>query len=324
MSDYMIVVRNRRKGRFGNEPGPTHFLKIPAGESPSPDHKIKKKDWIDAALDESKDHQGHSDESDPREGDLLIFIHGYNNSQDTVLSRHRRLKSDLEAAGYHGGIVSFDWPSADKALNYLEDRSDAKKSALSLVDDGIRTFTELQRRGCEINVHILAHSTGAYVVREAFDDADDRPAIAETSWSVSQVAFIGADVSRQSLRAGNPKTSSLFRHSVRLTNYSNPFDSVLKLSNVKRVGVAPRAGRVGLPEQGHPQAVDVDCGSYFQTLEESTATFLGNFSHSWQIGNPVFAQDLAATLAGDVDRHHLPTRERIAENLTRLRRPPGT
>lgn len=39
--------------------------------------------------------------------------------------------------------------------------------------------------------------------------------------------------------------------------------SVLKLSNVKRVGVAPRAGRVGFPESAPAKAVGVDCGASF-------------------------------------------------------------
>jgi esterase/lipase superfamily enzyme len=70
-------------------------------------------------------------------GDILIFIHGYNNSQDIVMKRHRQLKADLALAGWQGAVVSFDWPSADMTLNYLEDRHDAKQTALQLVTDGI-------------------------------------------------------------------------------------------------------------------------------------------------------------------------------------------
>ena len=56
-------------------------------------------------------------------------------------------------------------------------------------------------------MHVLAHSMGAYVVREAFDDADDTADIAQKSWSVSQVMLVGVDVSVASLAAGNPKSS---------------------------------------------------------------------------------------------------------------------
>jgi hypothetical protein len=85
------------------------------------------------------------------------------------------------------------------------------------------------------------------VTREAFDDADDRRAVARVNWTTSQLVFIAGDVSSDSLSAGNPTTESLYRHCIRLTNYSNPNDEALQIANVKRVGVAPRAGRVGLP-----------------------------------------------------------------------------
>ena len=96
---------------------------------------------------------------------------------------------------------------------------------------------------------------------------------------------------------------------MRLTNYSNPNDKVLAISNAKRLGVAPRAGRVGLPENPHPKAINVDCGQYFSTLDPDASTFTGTFNHSWHIGNRVFARDLAMVIEGGIDRRAIPTRE---------------
>ena len=90
-----------------------------------------------------------------------------------VIQRHRRLKEDLMALGFKGVIASFDWPSDDKALAYVPDRHRAKESAFRLVSDGIAYLSAQQTPACTINIHVLGHSTGAYVVREAFDDADD-------------------------------------------------------------------------------------------------------------------------------------------------------
>ncbi len=61
---------------------------------------------------------------------MLVFIHGYNNSHEIIMQRHRTLKKNLKEKGFKGLLVSFDWPSADHPLNYLEDRSDAKATAL--------------------------------------------------------------------------------------------------------------------------------------------------------------------------------------------------
>lgn len=313
MGDYVISVRKVRKRIMVAEPGPTRFLDVPEGELPDVEHEISRKSWVEQVMAEAV--PGADPEAPAPLGDVLVFVHGYNNDAESVMWRHRRLKADLAKVGWRGAVVSFDWPSNDQALNYLEDRSDARQTAFKLVADGIRLFSATQFRGCEVNVHLLAHSTGAFVIREAFDDADDRRGIASVSWTVSQVALIGADVSRKSLSSADTKSSSLYRHCVRLTNYQNPFDSVLKLSNIKRVGVAPRAGRVGLPDAVPQKAVNVNCGPHFQTLDKATATFIGSFDHSWHIGDPVFALDLFRTLQGDIDRNYIPTRAREAGQL---------
>ncbi|UCC14657.1 MAG: hypothetical protein JSW21_01475, partial [Gammaproteobacteria bacterium] len=109
----------------------------------------------------------------------------------------------------------------------------------------------------------------------------------------------------------------LYRHSVRLTNYQNPYDSVLKLSNIKRVGVAPRAGRVGLPGKLPHKAVNVNCGPYFHNLRpDPQAT--GAWDHSWFFDDAFFARDLTYTLQGNIDRNYIPTRKRANDGALLL------
>jgi esterase/lipase superfamily enzyme len=289
------------------------FLQVPAAQLPSPKNKAPKTDvWVKRLRKEAT--WGKDERTKQDRGDILIFVHGYNNPQEIVMQRHRQLKADLATAGWKGCVVSFDWPSADMALNYLEDRHDAKQTALQLVTDGIKILAEQQGPDCTINVHLLGHSTGAYVIREAFDDADDAKLL-NNSWIVSQVILIGGDVSSGSLSGTSASSESLYRHCTRLTNYSNRHDSVLKLSNAKRVGMAPRVGRVGLPADAPSKAVDIDCSEYFQQLESQPSlrqkdqkSAIGSFDHSWHIGNATFTKDLFETLRGDLDRTVVPTR----------------
>lgn len=317
---FLICTRKVQGGRFIPEPGPAKYLLVPENERPKPEHEMEEKAWLRRLR---KAATWGKDSRDPRRarGDVLVFVHGYNNSQEVVMARHRRLKLDLAAAGFRGEVMSFDWPSADMALNYIEDRHDAKQTAMQLVTAGVRVLSEQQAPDCAINVHLLGHSTGAYVIREAFDDADDAK-LDNAGWMASQVVFIGADVSASSLRADSDSSASLYRHCVRLTNYSNQYDSVLKLSNVKRAGMAPRAGRAGLPAGAPEKAVDVDCTEYFGLLKEDASVkaadqteVTGTFDHSWHIGNRVFAQDLFETLRGDLDRHVVPTRALVGGKL---------
>jgi hypothetical protein len=318
MPDYVISVRNVSRGKLGSEPGTTRFLKIPGDHAqPKPAHGISRATWVEEVMEWSR---SGTDPATGRDcGDILVFVHGYNNDPPVVLKRHRLLKMNLAAAGFEGAVVSFDWPSNNIALNYLEDRSDARVTSIKLVDDCIRLFTLTQLRGCAFNVHLLAHSTGAYVIREGFDDADDRRNIAATNWTASQVVLIGADVSAKSLGVEDSKSSSLYRHAVRLTNYQNPYDSVLKLSNIKRVGVAPRAGRVGLPGKLPHKAVNVNCGPDFQSLPPDWVA-TGAWELSWFFNDPLFARDLTHTLQGDIDRNYIPTRKRAKDGALLLDR----
>ena len=318
MTDYLISVRNIRSGEFGSEPGTTRFLRLPSNRKMhKPSHVISRAKWVSAVMATAR--SGTDPVTGDDCGDILVFVHGYNNDPPAVLRRHRLLKKNLAAAGFEGTVVSFDWPSNNIALNYLEDRSDARKTSIKLVDDCIRLLTTTQMRGCSMNVHLLAHSTGAYVVREGFDDADDRRHIAQSNWTASQVVFIAADISAKSMGSDDSKSSSLYRHSVRLTNYHNPYDSVLKLSNIKRIGVAPRAGRIGLPTQVPQKAVCVDCGPHFQRLKKDPGSD-GAWDHAWHFYDKGFARDLACTLRGDIDRHYIPTRR--TDNRGRLQLAP--
>ena len=312
------VVSDGNGKEFGAEPGQTRFLDVPDGETPHPErHRVSRKAFRDEVLKRAcTGTVERKTAPNKREtfttGNVLMFVHGYNNRIEDIMVRHNLLQAGLGAAGYGGAIVSFDWPSDDSTLNYLEDRRDAKTTAFRLVDDGIKMIAALQKerqkRKCEIDVHLLGHSTGAYVIREAFSDAQQHASISSGNWTVSQVAFIGADISASSMSAGDSKSRALFRHAVRITNYSSQFDRALKISNVKRLGTAPRAGRVGLPADTHSKCVDVDCGAYWSNLPEPSDDFIGDFTHSWHFADPRFAEDLAHTVAGNIDRHRIPTR----------------
>ena len=312
MPDYLITTRKLRRGDFTAEPGPTRFLKSPTDELPVPSHAIARRKWVDEVLTLAHTYQDPHTGEDC--GDIVVFVHGYNNSPADTIERHRQLQRDLADAGFKGAFVSFDWPSDDRAINYLEDRSDAKITALTLVDDCLSLLAATQYRGCKINLHVVAHSMGAYLVREAFDDADDRPAIAHRNWTVSQLCFVAADVSAGSMSASDSRSRSLYRHCTRLTNYQNPYDAALKLSNVKRAGVAPRMGRRGLPGDRPDKAVNVNCGDHYNAQFAAA----GGNGHSWYFSDTVFLKDLSQTLAGDLDRHVIGTRRSDPQGILQL------
>jgi pimeloyl-ACP methyl ester carboxylesterase len=319
-STYMICTRDiDKKGRFRPEPGATTFLRVPASASTyTPDNGISKASWRRSV---SRLATGEFDPVTGMEGDVLVFVHGYNNDRAIALWRTRTLQETLAEQGWKGVVVGFDWPSDNNTLNYLEDRSDAADVALRLVQESLELLIDAQdprdsdQPPCKLNVHLLGHSTGAYVIMEAFLQAQKVGAYYKRPWRLAQVAFIAGDVSSRSLEASRDKSGAMYDRIMRLTNYSNRYDKVLGVSNAKRLGTSPRAGRVGLPEDTSHKAVNVDCSDYFLSKDPASSRFEGTFNHSWHIGDPVFALDLAMTLEGGIDRTGITTRQMTAEGL---------
>jgi esterase/lipase superfamily enzyme len=309
---YVICARDVSKGEFVAEPGKLRYLKVPAKTLAKPEHALPVEQWATEVRDLA---DGLADKTIGPNGDVLIFVHGYNNDADVIRRRQMRLQKDMHTAGWKGVVISFDWPSDDSTLNYYEDRQDAAKVAQAMVTGGISVLARGQAAGCQTNIHLIGHSTGAFVIMEAFAEAEKHGSLFKSDWRVGQIAFIGGDVSASSLAADSQWARPMFARSMRLTNYSNGFDHVLAISNAKRLGVSPRSGRVGLTTDAHPKAVDVDCSRHFQGIDPKKATFFGTFAHSWHIGDPTFALDLSMTLEGRIDRQHLPTRDALGGKL---------
>lgn len=320
MVDFFMSARNvtgvKTNPQFGSEPDVSRYLLVPDTDIPAPvaGQLSSRADWAKAIIKAASD-KAVPDGNDQRVGHILFFVHGYKNSPDSVIRRHRLLQAGLNHENFPGVVASFDWPSGDLTLGYLEDRHDAKNTAFQLVKDGVKLMIDNQQPDCWINVHILAHSMGAFVLREAFDDADDHGGnIGLANWSVSQIALIGGDLSSGNFEGDNSKTRALFNHCRRLTNYSNKHDSALLVSNIKRAGFAPRVGRVGLPDQSSGKAVNVDCSKYWSDVNDGGGftDVEGEKSHSWHFGDPTFIADFAEVLKGN-DREIIRRRQKLRD-----------
>jgi len=314
---FVITTRDvDSSGDFVAEPGPTRFLAVPDScDDFTPKHTVASKEaWRTKLVAAARWPKPNVVTG--TDGEVLIFVHGYNNTTQEILRRTDLLQQTLSAEGWDGMVVAFDWPSDNSTLNYLEDRFDASGVAGRLVREVLPVLLEAQadrhangQSKCTTNVHMLGHSTGAFVIMEAFAMAEKIGEIFRSDYRIGQVVFIGADVSAGSLESDSEWANPMFRRINRLTNYSNGFDSVLAVSNAKRLGTSPRAGRVGLTAAAHPKSVNVDTSDYFAGKNPKTSTFEGTFCHSWHIGDATWARDMAMTLDGKIDRLVIPTRD---------------
>jgi len=310
MSNYFFTVRQQNDdGTFNSDIGNTTYLNVPDNANNLiTDDAINADQWVSDIMNEAQE-------------DILIYVHGYNNTGMDVVTAHKAIRQGLEALklpdgsnAFKGKVVTFDWPCGDNALMYLPDRQQAKKTAMELVNGGIILLSQRQSNNCKINIHLLAHSTGAFVVREAFDDADDHTEKVIPGWMVTQIVFIAGDISSSSMNQPG-ECDSIYNHTVRLTNYSNPYDIVLAMSNLKRLGFENRAGRVGLPPNAPDKCVNVNCGAYYESIANTSSDKF--YSHSWFFDdkqNSAFIQDLAGTINGGLDRNVMPTRKLDRDN----------
>lgn len=297
--EYFFTARRRSQGRYTDSIGPIRYLAVPEDQPITPDFEKSPGAWFDEV-------QAAAGGLRSSHGNIVFYVHGFNTEQAEMRARHRKIAHGLRANNFGCVLVSFDWPSDGDLFSYFDDRQDARLAANHLLNQGIEPLAERQEPDCVVDIHIIAHSMGCFLVREAFDYADDRHRVAQTNWTVAQVAFVAADVSAKSMALGNPKSSSLLRHTTRLTNYYSPFDEILSISSTKRIGVSRRLGRIGLPELRDEKAVNLYCGGHYE-LTRGAYSGTGA-SHWWYFEAPRFYEDLAHTLSGALDRNAIPGR----------------
>jgi hypothetical protein len=100
------------------------------------------------------------------------------------------------------------------------------------------------------------------------------------------------------------------QHAGRLTAYCNRYDKALLVSNAKRLDLAPRMGRVGLPDDAPPIMCEVDCSLLFEKVDPGLGNDLSpSTTHSFYFSRPEFWRDVVLNLAGGTDRRMFPTRQ---------------
>lgn len=119
---------------------------------------------------------GAVERAGPR-GEVLTYVHGYNNSFDYAARRSAQVAFDLQRPVVP---VLFSWPShggtSFSALKYTFDENEAARSSAALAD----VLDELLDATAGAPVTVLAHSMGSRVVSEAmldlrFADRQARP-----------------------------------------------------------------------------------------------------------------------------------------------------
>lgn len=96
-------------------------------------------------------------------GDVLLFVHGFNNSFEDGAYRTAQLVKDLE---YDGAAAMYSWPSYGSAFEYQHD-----SEAVGLAVPSFTRFVEqLRATPGVLRIHLIAHSMGNRLVMLAAND----------------------------------------------------------------------------------------------------------------------------------------------------------
>jgi esterase/lipase superfamily enzyme len=141
--------------KMGEVERPGWFRNFFFGESTKKDFTILHNEKMeqDQFLYHLNEKIGASDE-----GDVILFIHGFNVEYDAAMMNAAQLGYDLN---FKGGITAFSWPSLGSVSGYVADTATARASALYLA-----SFIELIGNQAH-KMHIIAHSMGNVVLTDA-------------------------------------------------------------------------------------------------------------------------------------------------------------
>lgn len=229
--------------------------------------------------------------------DTLIFIHGFNVSFMGALEAGADLAREVKVEGRALNVVVFSWPS-DGAMvpymSYYSDREDARASgpAVARAFLKLRTFlteTLTKDNFCKRRLHILAHSMGAYVLRQGL-----QAIIAKDPKSLTrlfdQILLASPDEDDDTFEYDS-KLKQLPNLGRQVTVYHNPHDRALLISGSTKAN-PDRLGSDGprLIDQLPKKVVVVDCRAI--AMVDPVA------QHSYYIHSPVLSRDIALVMEG--------------------------
>jgi esterase/lipase superfamily enzyme len=165
--------------------------------------------------------------------DLLIFVHGFNNTFEDAARRAAQLAYDLD---FDGTPLLYSWPSQGSTTAYAVDEAAVGISGRKMADflDTIVTRSGASR------IHLLAHSMGNRALIEALQTYLAKQAPDQRQHTFGQIVFPAPDVDRDYfMDAIGPLRGAADR----VTLYASNNDYALRSSQL--LHGAPRAGTAG-------------------------------------------------------------------------------
>ena len=281
-NNFLISLRNDSDGHgtLGTEPGPAAYIEIPEKEKLyNLNLKINPTLWRDSLR-----ISGAS---------VLVFVHGFADDATKVLERHKSIKLHLPSGV---SLVSFDWPAGNPGSpkeRYEKDKAYATQTAPNLMSDCLQHLLPVFKYGQ--NVHLFAHSMGAYVTEQAFQ--------APKGIKINHVLMAAADVDQLNYRAGSTPLTNFLDKCIDLTAYWSTDDAALHDS--EDLNKYTPLGLKGYPDPDTPGGCyGVQCTTYYNRYVK----YSGQDATFYRMARP---SSSGVTLAGQPKERSGPCRLRF-------------
>lgn len=222
----------------------------------------------------------------PKNRDVIIFVHGFNNRFSDGLYRIAQMSHDL---GLPGVVMSYSWPSAANPLGYAYDRD----SAL-FARDGLRRMIEEVSKSNADNIILVAHSLGSMITMETLRELTISGKT-RTMDRIDSVVLMSPDIDLDLFKA---QADSIGKLPDPFIIFSSKKDRALRLIE-QLTGQKNRLGRLD----------DVsEIAEYDITYIDITAYSEGGLNHFATANSPALLKllgkipDLDAALSGDGGR----------------------
>ncbi|HEV7401490.1 MAG TPA: alpha/beta fold hydrolase [Chthoniobacteraceae bacterium] len=235
---------------------------------------------------------------------VLVFIHGFNNTFDESIRKAAQLAGDLELLDCDGrsrGVaIAYSWPAQGAILSYLADEENAEWTQQRLVPFLQALSGVCQQEHAEL--HLVAHSMGSRVLVRSLADL----ANSGHSHPIGHVILLAPDMAKSLFDQYLQRALPLVQH---LTIYVSAKDRALSISRIVHGG----HDRVGLIEStlftalsltgltGHShrelgQAPELAVSGKVDLIDVSNG-LAGQFGHSYE--DPAFIRDLRELIYRD-------------------------
>lgn len=255
---------------------------------------------------------------------VFVFVHGFNNTVETAHRTTEDISKGLFDENILPALVCLSWSTDGRILNYEQDRSDARASALVIS----RVLRDLganpEIADGSVSLVMLTHSMGNYLIDFACKKMGLGGGIPQKLFTHS--VLVAADIECDDLNVGQEGDirCQLSRH---VTFYYSGWDGALAIAPIYH-DLKPRFGKNGPIRWDHLYAnsVGVNCADVLKAHTHDPfegVRQVGVELHSSYFGNSTFYSDLAQCLRG-VSPPNISTRRHpdgVPANSFRLKLP---